>query len=281
MTGRQAGFSFLCSLPDLCTHATDPTDRDCLSLIKLADSQIDAYIFDNRYRHHDPRYLGQAKHQAKPGPLLGHYRRKGEEIMFTTSWARLMKTMRTFVVLTLVSAVVALTASPALAWEATRFRNWRTGELTDNWGIKCNDGTVISFTGANGPDFNFKGCAKHGGLTVSPDPLPGSIQEFPISALDVLIIDLPFTPASVGSLVFGEIVSPDDALKLTGLGDPASWSSIFVTIGSGFDPAIDFPGVSVFGLSEDIVVTAVPEPSSIALLIIGLTALRRLHTTAR
>ena len=31
MTGRQAGFSFLRSLPDLCTHATERTDRLPLS----------------------------------------------------------------------------------------------------------------------------------------------------------------------------------------------------------------------------------------------------------
>lgn len=185
---------------------------------------------------------------------------------------RLLTTMRKLFIFTFASTIAALTASPALAWEATRFTNWRTGELTDNWGIKCNDGTVFSFTGANGPDFDYKGCVGHGGLVVAPEPLPGSIQEFPVDTLDVVIIDPAFTLISVGSLFLGEVISPDNAIKLAGLGDPSNWSSIFVTIGAGFDPAIDFPDASVLGLSEDIAMSAVPEPSSTALLIIGLAA---------
>ena len=39
------------------------------NLAKLAESQVDAYICDNGYRHRDPRYAEQAKHKAKPDPL--------------------------------------------------------------------------------------------------------------------------------------------------------------------------------------------------------------------
>ena len=206
---------------------------------------------------------------SSSGPSAWHQRPLKGKKMFTKFYSERIKSIRKLVAIAFVALAGTLSLSPAYAWQATRLQYW-FGGYSPVWVVECNDGTPLVFFGAGGPDFDYGGCSKHGGIVSSP-PTADILREFPVVLFDVGVTDPLFPAANVGLLAYNEILSQEDAIALTGVGDPSAWSNFAVKLGAGFDPAIEYPGVSVIGLSHD-VIAEVPEATSVSLLIIGFLA---------
>ena len=194
---------------------------------------------------------------------------------------RLVKTVRCLVRSLLF--VSTLAASTTFAWVATRLDSFSTGLPSTGpevWTIQCKDGTAFlwyDYTNGNtGPEWTYSGCAGHGGLVVAPASGFPPIQEFQVDIFSGIVSDIGFPPATVERLVLGEILSAPDAIQLTSPADPSTWDDTLVTFSPLADPS-NFAGVSVLGQSVDITQSSVPEPSSVVLTVLALTAVWRVR----
>jgi len=105
-----------------------------------------------------------------------------------------------------------------------------------------------------------------------PEGFP-PLQEFQVDIFSFIgLVDPEFPPVDVASLVQNDILSLLDAIQLTGLLDPSIWAEIFTSFTPVFGPSPS-DRVSVFGQSVDISQSNVPEPSTVALIVLSLARL--------